>query len=487
MSAVQPASIPSLGECRESMVIKDVSPQTGFATFASSPGQGIILPVSAAAPAEERARSFVDNYGKAFGLSGASQLRLFKAAEVDALGLEHVRFQQVHKGVPVVGAEFMVHLKGSRAIVANGHVIADLPDDVIPKLPPDFARFRAQQAMKKYRVDRAQGAQYSEARLQILNRSLLNGQFDRSRLAWFVEATGPTLRELIWIDAQSGAILLHFSQLAEAKSRKVYTAAHTDILPGTLLRSEGQPATGDTDQDNAYNFAGITYDYYLANHGRDSFDNAGAIIVSTAHYCEDECPVFDNAFWDGTQMVYGDGFAAADDVVAHELTHAITERTANLFYYVQSGALNESFSDIFGETVDLTDGVGNDNANVRWKIGEDLSIGAIRDMMSPGLFGNPGKMSDSSLFVCSTTAATDFSDSGGVHTNSSIPNHAFALMVDGGSFTLIIGVLDREPIRTGTVSSTANGALTVFIMAAALFFMDRIRRRRQQGDEGAPS
>ena len=107
---------------------------------------------------------------------------------------------------------------------------------------------------------------------------------------------------------------------------------------------------------------------------------------------------------------------------AHELTHAITERSANLLYYVQSGALNESYSDIFGETIDLDDGVGNDAAGVRWKLGEDLSIGAIRDMMNADTYTDPGKMSDSAYFVCSNQAWTDSSaDSGGVHTTAAFP------------------------------------------------------------------
>ena len=131
--------------------------------------------------------------------------------------------------------------------------------------------------------------------------------------------------------------------------------------------------TGDSDADLAYEFAGDTYNYYASVHGRDSFDDAGATIVSSVHFCKTAggCP-YQNAFWNGTQMVYGEGFSAADDVDAHELTHAVTERTASLFYYMQSGALNESFSDIFGETVDLTNGSGTDTAGVRWLLGEDV-------------------------------------------------------------------------------------------------------------------
>ena len=127
-------------------------------------------------------------------------------------------------------------------------------------------------------------------------------------------------------------------------------------------------------------------------------------------------------------MTYGNGFAAADDVVAHELSHGVTENASNLVYSSQSGALNESFSDIFGEAVDLTNTGGNDGKGVRWDMGEDIpGIGAIRDMMDPTRFGDPDR-TNSSYYYCGT------GDYGGVHTNSGVPNKAFALMVDGGNF-----------------------------------------------------
>ena len=180
---------------------------------------------------------------------------------------------------------------------------------------------------------------------------------------------------------------------------------------------------------------GDTYEYFWTEHGRDSYDDAGATLKSTVHFCPEDsnqpgiylCP-YGNAFWNGTRMVYGDGFASADDVVAHELTHAVTERTAGLYYYMQSGALNESFSDIFGETVDQTNGHGSDEPEDLWLMGEDLL--AFRNMMSPNLGSppQPEKMSDATYFYCGT------GDNGGVHYNSGLPNLAYALMVDGGDF-----------------------------------------------------
>lgn len=443
------SSIPSVTQPGEGLSIRNISARTGYATFASSV-RGVLLPLEPTASAEARALSFVALYGRAFGLPEGSEMRLVRAPQIDELGTEHVRLQQMHQGVPIRAAEFVVHLNGSRVMAANGRTVDDFPPRTIPDVPAPSARASAQQVIEKYLPNRAPDAHYSEPRLEIFNHRLLSEiENDRSRLAWFVEATGPMLRQYIWVDAETGAILLNFSQFTEAKSRQVYNGNHTSTLPGTLVRSEGGAATGDADQDNAYTYAGITYDYYLNHHSRDSFDNAGAAIISTAHHCPDgypqgtTCPEYQNAAWTGIQMIYADGYASADDVVGHELAHAVTEYTANLLYYVQSGALNESYSDIFGETIDQLDGVGNDAVNVRWKVGEDLPIGAIRDMMTPTLYGDPGKMSDSLYFWCTSDAWTNPNgDSGGVHINSGIPNHAFALMVDGGTYnnTTIAGI-----------------------------------------------
>ena len=381
-------SVRSLAEPGEGLAIRGRSTQTGFVTFASSPGRGILLPVQASAAADQRAFGFVDLYGASFGLADRSQVRLLRAPAIDQLGVTHVRLQQLHKGVPVTGGELVVHLKGSRVMAANGLVVSGLPDVVSPGLPAAAAGNAARQLIAKHRAGESAGARYSEPRLEVFNRSILfKDTTGAARLAWFVEARGFALREYIWVDAQSGAVLMNFSQLTDAKSRAVYNANNGEVLPGTLARSEGGAATSDVDVDNAYDLSGVAYDYFFSNHGRDSFDNLGGTIVSTVHYRLD----YQNAFWNGEQLVYGDDYASADDVVGHELTHAVTERSANLLYYMQSGALNESFSDIFGETIDLVDGLGDDSAGVRWRMGEDLPINEIRNMMDPTRVRRPGQ------------------------------------------------------------------------------------------------
>ena len=128
-------------------------------------------------------------------------------------------------------------------------------------------------------------------------------------------------------------------------------------------------------------------------------------------------------------MYYGTGFTSGDDVVGHELAHGVTEFTSNLFYYYQSGAINESLSDVFGELVDLTNGRGTDTPAVRWQLGEDLpaSIGVIRDMENPPLFDNPDRMTSLDYY-----GGED--DGGGVHINSGVNNKAAFLLTDGGTF-----------------------------------------------------
>jgi bacillolysin len=415
------------------------SSATGLVTFFSvSAGHPIPTPTLASASREEKARTFLGAYGEAFGIQSPAQLRVLRTQGPDEVGREYVRFQQLHRGVPVTGGELTVHLSGNGVVAVNAKTLANLDGvDTVPTAPAAEAAAVAQEMLRTSL--QISDATLSEPRLEILDREIFKGAASRPVLTWFIEATKLDLRQFIWVDAHTGALALSIDQLTHALTRSIHDAHYLSNLPGDLVRSEGGPTTGDADADAAYDFSGDTYNYYFTQHGRDSFDNAGAPLISTVHYCPDffNCPM-QNAFWNGTQMVYGDGFSSADDADAHELTHAVTEHSANLYYYMQSGALNESYSDIFGETVDLTNGRGDDSPAVRWLIGEDIpGYGALRDMMHPNDFGDPGKMSDSTVqyFQCNFLDSTNPpQDSGGVHTNSGVPNHAYALMVDGGDF-----------------------------------------------------
>ena len=437
-----------------------MSKDTGLVTFLSMGPRAAVPVVGAAVTRPEyMAQTFLDGYGGAFGLRGAGDVELREPAWRDDLGLEHVRFRQVVNGVAVTAGEITVHLRGSEVVAVNAETLPDLEGfDTTPTFYADQALDHVRKLVASPRIG-VPDAELSSPRLEILNRGLLEGGRQPSRLAWFIEATGPNLRQYIWIDAKRGRPLLHFNQLAHAKNRQVYDLNSGTVLPGTLVRSEGGPASAVADANLAYQYAGDTYDYFFTQHGRDSFDGTGGALISTVRYCEPgDCP-YENAYWSGTQMVYGAGFPAADDVVAHELTHAVTERTANLFYWMQSGALNESFSDMFGESVDLTNASGTDTPAVRWQMGEDVPvIGTIRNMSNPGVFGDPGRMNDGNYY-CSV------GDNGGVHINSGIPNHFFALLVDGGTFNsqTVTGI---GLTKAGKI---AYRALTTYLLSGSAF------------------
>jgi len=233
---------------------------------------------------------------------------------------------------------------------------------------------------------------------------------------------------------------------------QTYSAGQGSSLPGGLLCS--LPTTNCTNNvnrlaDKAHTYAINAYELYKSLFNRNSIDNNGMTIKSSVDYCHPYygCP-YQNAFWSGTQMVYGYGmsFANADDVVAHELTHGVTQYESNLFYFHQSGAISESFSDLWGEYFDQINGLGNDTnpveinsfngariVPVKWLLGEDvIETGALRSMSDPTLFRDPDRML--STYYNKLPAYNDYFDNGGVHTNSGVNNKAVYLMVDGGTF-----------------------------------------------------
>ncbi|ASK94970.1 M4 family metallopeptidase [Xanthomonas campestris pv. merremiae] len=233
-------------------------------------------------------------------------------------------------------------------------------------------------------------------------------------------------------------------QSAQAVQRRIYDAQQGTTLPGTLARDEGAPATQDVAVTEAYDYLGATHDFFQTVYGRNSIDAAGMPLIGTVHYERG----YDNAFWNGEQMVFGDGdgevfnrFTIAIDVVGHELTHGVTERTANLIYQGQSGALNESISDVFGVLIkQYTLGQSADQAD--WIIGAGLLMPGIqgvglRSMQAPGsAYDDPALGKDPQPATMAGYVDTQ-EDDGGVHYNSGIPNHAFyraALAIGGAAW-----------------------------------------------------
>jgi Zn-dependent metalloprotease len=221
---------------------------------------------------------------------------------------------------------------------------------------------------------------------------------------------------------------------AAEKSRKVYNANETTDLPGDLVLHEGDQASGDVAVDEAYNGAGSTYDLYNEIFNRNSIDDKGMSLISTVHYDQN----YNNAFWNGQQMVYGDGdgdlfngFTHCIDVIGHELTHGVTQYEADLVYSNQPGALNESFSDVMGILVkQRVLGQTADKAN--WLIGEKLFTSkvngvALRSMKDPGTAYNDPVIGKDPQPAHMKNYVKTYNDNGGVHINSGIPNRAFYL------------------------------------------------------------
>lgn len=229
---------------------------------------------------------------------------------------------------------------------------------------------------------------------------------------------------------------------APKKLRRVFDCGHSTDLLRKLVRSEGQKATKDKAADEAYNHSGTTFDFFARVYGRAGIDQANLPMTSSVHYQEVPGEGYDNAFWDGRQMVYGDGtifnrMTLALDVVAHELTHGVTQFEAGLLYENQSGALNEHFSDVFGVLARQWKKKQTDPAKADWSVGRgifrkpSMKTMSLRSMSAPGTaysdpdFGDdvqPAHMKD---FV--KLPNTEDGDWGGVHYNSGIPNKAFHL------------------------------------------------------------
>jgi Zn-dependent metalloprotease len=401
--------------------------------------------LTANATAEQVARQFLTAYGSLFGLRDQSQELKVMQQEASG-GQSFVRFQQRYRGIPILAGELIVQTDRQGAVVsANGEMLPGVALDITAQINAKDARDRALAAIAKYNNLRPADLQATAPELWVYNPALLGGPgLRRNSLTWRMDVTGTSadtlLRELVLVDAQTGTIALHFNQIDTAKERHICNMNNVrdtdqnpdnNCTPATYVRSEGQAATGNADVDLAYDYSGATYDYFKNNFGRDSLDNAGMPLISMVKYCyplPEGCP-YENAFWNGRQMTYGDGYASADDVVGHELAHGFTEFTSHLFYYYQSGAINESLSDVFGELIDQTDGLGDDSAGVRWQLGEDLpaAVGVIRNMQNPPSFGDPDR-TGSGLYYGGEL------DGGGVHSNSGVNNKATFLMTSGGTF-----------------------------------------------------
>ena len=464
---------------------------TGRVTAVTPANGGTISFRTAPAIGVTGAQQFLVERGDLFGIVNPDQQLTLKRIDVDELGQAHRTYQQIHAGLPVFSGVFKIHEDpGGRIRAANGDFY-EIPTklNATPAILPDQATQIAGMA------SRSKTPVVSHSELVIVDPEWYGDPRKGVRLAYYLILSDPVepIRDGYFVDAHTGELLDKWNLVESAKNRQIYDGNQTPTLPGTLARSEGQGPVTQADVNRAYDYYGDTYDYFFRAFGRDSIDAAGLAMVATVqHLAPNTCP---NAFWDGgrLQMVFCPG-TVTDDIVGHELTHGVTEFTANLIYQNQSGQINEAVSDIFGELIDLFNGnasaagtpggtpwpthptgSGVDTPNnlrsacssspshgdgVRWLLGEDAIAfgGSIRDMWRPTCKSDPDR-ANSPNQSCWTF------DNGGVHIGSGVVNHAFAIMTDGKSFNgqNVTGI---GAIKSGAV---VYRALTKYLTVASDF------------------
>lgn len=404
--------------------------------------------VASAESAVEKAKAHVRRYEALWALDHRGSDVRAVGRRAASNGQSVVRFEQTVGGVPVFGAELSVAVDADGDLLSVNGETTPLAqrDGALRVSEADAQRIATGLAERVHKVPAAQ-LSADPAKAFVFDPVLL-GPSTKSGLVpvWQVEVTGRAhVRHLVLVDRQTGAVALQYNQASHALYRVVCDRENVrDTADGNgeptlepcvrnFKRIEGQGPSGRADVDAAYTYAGDTAQYFkddlnvdlTALIGHDT--GAGKRIRSTVRYCfpqsyDPECPMA-NAFWNGDGVYYGEGMPQSDDVVAHELAHGVTEKTSNLAYWYQSGAINESMSDVFGELTDLT----NADAEVEdpWKLGEGSPFGVVRDMANPNATNQPSHMQDHAYYAGEDA---EYFDNGGVHTNSGVGNKAAYLI-----------------------------------------------------------
>ncbi len=293
------------------------------------------------------AASFLDRHGAAFGLrAGSRELQLLRS-ETDELGQTHLTYAQRYHGLPVLGAQMKVHFDaGGRLTLVNGTAIPDIAVSATPSVSAGLAQRNAAGFVKR------KGASAQDTRLLVYRKGLTNAEPGENHLAYEVVVTNGNVRDFVYVDAHTGKVIEKISGTPDALNRVAYdaqgAAAPGPNFPGTPFWVEGQAfPTGVVEADNMIRTSGETYNLFRRAFGRDSYDGAGATMISIFNR-GNACPT---ASWNGAFISFCPGLTT-DDVTGHEWGHAYTEYTDGLIYAWQSGALNEAASDVFGEVVD---------------------------------------------------------------------------------------------------------------------------------------
>lgn len=385
-----------------------------------------------------KASEFLAENFRAFNLRSANDLVLLDET-TDNYGLKNVTYRQQYQGVPVYDGLLKFHFNAKEELSSiNGNSISIAKLNTVPDITAAEAEIIARDMVTKQDLNKSNTPlQTAKTNLIIFPKNLMQGGIVTPYLAYQIEVTNKKdVREYIFINAHTGELVEQFTGIHPI-DRKLY---ETNTTATNLKWKEGDafPGTLSSWQQNEVVTSEHVYNFFKNTFGYVSYDAADHTMITVNNDPTISCP---NARWNGTYAGYCDG-TATDDVIAHEWGHAYTEYTSGLIYQYQSGALNESYSDVWGETIDLINNYMDEGENLsvrtttacsgslRWKVGEDATSfgGAIRDMWNPNCNGDPAKVLDAANYYCGTA------DSGGVHTNSGVTNHLYALLVDGGTY-----------------------------------------------------
>jgi len=401
----------------------------------------------------------------------ANDQLVYLSESKDQLNQTHKKYQQFYKNIKVEGAIVTLHLKDGIPYLVSGYFAEITKASVLSKLTETQAFNAALQKInaKTYAWEIVANAHFNESKPtgelvlftdpKGFSTAVLTYKFD-------IYAVAPLSRSYVYVNANSGAIVFENQRIHNANVAATGTSSYngsvsftadnnggtyrlrqtssgngietydmnngTNYGSATDITSGGTNFTSDNTGVQAHWGAEKTHAYFLQKHSRNSYNGSGAVIKSYVHYSNN----YVNAYWDGSRMTYGDGDGVnygplvSLDIVGHEITHGVTEYTANLVYSYESGALNESFSDIFGEAIENFAQGNND-----WQMGTDIGIGgsgALRSMNNPNLFGDPDTYGG-------TNWATGSADNGGVHTNSGVQNKWFYILSQGETGTNDLG------------------------------------------------
>ena len=386
---------------------------------------------------EAKAKSFfVENYSL-FGQKSQNDILKLEKNFKDNIGMSHLTFRQTYNEIPIFGSEFKFHFNQKNDITAlNGKILSDININTTPNIDIEEAKSIAIEIVNTQGINKSQVIlSTNEAELCIYKKGIERDLDGLSYLAYHIEVTNKTdVREYVIVDAHSGKLVDQYTGIAHALNRLVYEEYDT-----TKVWEEGDafPSFLDQWQQNEVVVSGQIYNFFKNAFGFVSYDGEDAQMVTINNNPSIDCP---NATWNGYTANFCSG-TATDDVIAHEWGHAYTQYTNNLIYRWQSGALNEAYSDVWGETVDqlnnyedegedLSDRTGCDSSD-KWMIGEDATAfgGAIRDMYDPNCKLDPATVADTN-YKCDKSQV----DNGGVHSNSGVPNKLYVLLVEGGTF-----------------------------------------------------